>query len=81
MKTQSLKCDICGLERPVHYWSTSCEAYNETAVAMNFGSSCGANKHIMQLSVDICPVCFKEKLIPFLESLGAKPNLEELSGA
>jgi hypothetical protein len=81
MKTLNMTCDLCKSERPVHYWSTSCEEYNETVVAMNFGVSCGPNKHIMQLSVDICPQCFKDILIPWLESQGAVSNLEEISGA
>lgn len=77
-RVSETKCDLCG--KIAHfasqavdrvYWETSsqiwtsvyCETESET-----YHFECG---------FDLCPACFREKLVPWLESQGAVPQVEE----
>lgn len=73
-------CDLCGREGEGASWEESLWRENQTAVytrvSQEEGESyedCGSGQKYV---VDICPTCFKEKLIPWLISQGAKIERE-----
>lgn len=72
-------CDICGAIAKYGEWSSSVWEVNETEIKITihkkdgeaypeFGDGC-------ETTIDICPECFKNKLIPWLQSQGA--DIEE----
>lgn len=73
------RCDLCGAIAKKGNWNSSCfevnEAQVEVTVRQKDGSAYPEGGWGTSLQVDICPICFKEVLIPFLVSKGA--NIEE----
>ena len=72
-------CDLCGTESEQSHWGESyCES-DEIEVSVVVKRREGFNYpyggHGTEIDLDICPKCFKEKLIPFLQEQGA--NIEE----
>lgn len=68
-------CDVCGDESPASYcWAKG--SYESKEVEVVYVSRSGPIGYGSSdiLSFDLCPNCFCDKLVPFLESLGAKPN-------
>ncbi len=78
----SKTCDICKEIHDVYdedSWTD--DKYNilETEIRLEEGSDygySGGNKEITE--VDICPDCFKNHLIPWLESMGATIRKKEV---
>lgn len=68
-----LVCDICGAEVE----TISSGEYEFTRVEIEDGWRYGNDESSTTLEYDICAKCFKEKLMPFLASLGAKPREED----
>jgi len=71
-----ISCDLCGRKAKNENWDASSYEINETEIEVTVrykngsvhpGGGWGTN-----LIVDICPKCFKDELIPFLESKGTK---------
>lgn len=71
----STVCDLCG-DETTNNWAPGTSAL-ETKVSMKDGWNSPDGGQGTKISYDICPDCFKEKLIPWLESQGAKTNVEE----
>jgi hypothetical protein len=72
-----LTCDLCGRDGNPHTdWELSSYDVNETVVKIEVfqktGESCSDGGSGEAIQVDICPWCFRDKLIPWLESQGAK---------
>ena len=69
-------CDICGTVAKRGNWETSTYEVNEVEVSVaaryKEGQSYPDGGWGTELVVDICPTCFKDKLIPFLREQGAK---------
>jgi hypothetical protein len=73
-------CDLCGTEQGGAYWSDfdgvnwAPEAYGVERVAVQYGSGShypegGFGKTV---GVHMCPTCFTDRLVPWLESQGAE---------
>lgn len=83
---QEMKCDMCGKTSDRSDWivtepdSYPSERMVETIIKINDTSRTycadygGDSKNA---SIDLCPDCFRQKLIPFLESQGVKIHVEE----
>lgn len=76
------KCDLCGAlskNEITHDWSGACYEINETEVTVTIKHKKGENYPEggsgTECEVDLCPNCFKNKLIPWLNSQGA--NIKE----
>lgn len=76
-------CDLCGAETHDGNWAKSTWYYNEIEITVEIsfehresdgGSGDGGSTD--RISVDICPNCFKKKLVPWLESQGAQVKKE-----
>jgi hypothetical protein len=74
-------CDICKrrADRPGggQWDAPSAYTVSETSVSCEEGDASPEGGNIESLSFDICPTCFKEKLIPFFALFGAKPHSSE----
>ncbi len=66
-------CDLCGKDL------NATGSYNiaDVTVECETGSSYPDSGSCLKLSADICPECFKSKLVPWLESQGAKIERSE----
>ena len=76
------KCDLCGKESKGEKWQArSCYEVNETEISIEVrqkeGSSCPDGGSGTKYEIDLCPNCFKTKLIPWLKSQGATIQEEE----
>ena len=69
-------CDLCGAIAKRGNWESSfyevAEVEVEITVRQKDGSAYPEGGSGTEIVVDICPICFKEKLVPFLRSQGAK---------
>ena len=69
------RCDLCGLESKSADWL--CGAYEiaesevKVSVTQRTGESYPEGGVGTEFEVDICPQCFKDKLVPWLKSQGA----------
>jgi hypothetical protein len=80
-KIKEIICDICknysnGDTWPIIDDNNILETTVEIKEGVSFGTEGG---NITKINFDICPKCFKEKLIPFIKAFGNKPNIEEIS--
>lgn len=71
-------CDICAVEadRPgAGQWVASSHFdVSQTTITLEEGSAYPEGRDTTRMSFDICPTCFKNKLIPFMATHGAKPR-------
>lgn len=69
-----MACDICGRDAPrkTGTWSPGPYEVANTTVEIEEGRSYPESVSLAKIEFDICPDCFRAKLVPFLESLGAK---------
>ena len=74
-------CDLCGEVAKSGNWESSvwdvAESEIEIEVRYKVGREdmeCSFGK---KFNVDICPECFREKLIPWLQSQGCKTKFED----
>jgi hypothetical protein len=75
--TESITCDICKRTFAGDVWEKKFYTVLETQVSMKTGVSYPEGGSGEKLTFDICPTCFKEKLIPALKELGAQPTTSE----
>jgi hypothetical protein len=76
-----VSCDLCGLIATDSDWDSSTYAVKETEVEVRIrqkdGKSYPDGGWGTEYTADICPDCFKNKLIPWLESQGCKAERKE----
>jgi hypothetical protein len=73
-------CDSCGLVSTQygHEWSKDTYEVLEVEVKFRKGSRYPEGDFTKTYCPDICPVCFEEKLIPFLKSIGVNCEFKDL---
>jgi len=64
-------CDICGYDGKDGDWKENTYDVRETQVSLRTGTSYPDGGSGVEYEVDLCPKCFAERLIPWLESQGA----------
>ena len=73
------KCDLCGTESKDSDWEAGIYKVNETEIKIIIKQKDGSNYPEggsgTEYEIDICPACFKDRLVPWLESQGA--DIEE----
>jgi len=87
---KSITCDICGFcedkDEQKYFNSHSSEWYHfnnsavigECNITVSRADTIGDFNPTTKISsYDICPNCWETKVVPFLESLGAKPTVTE----
>ena len=74
-------CDLCGKVAKHGNWETTGWDMNETEVEVKIRQKDGKQYPDggwgTKIVVDLCPICFKNKLIPWLESEGAEIEEQE----
>lgn len=75
-------CDLCGTAgKTEDRWSGSHYDVDETEISVvvkqKEGFSCPDGGSGTEFDIDICPTCFKEKLVPFLQDQGANIQPKE----
>lgn len=63
-------CDICGVSNEGDEWGSGEFDVAETEVICRTGEAYPETGNGEQYELDICPKCFKEKLVPWVESHG-----------
>ena len=73
-------CDLCGATAKSGDWESSTYEVNEVEVEVIVRTKQGENYPEggsgTKIEVDLCPKCFKNILVPFLQSKGAKVEVE-----
>ena len=67
----AMSCDLCRKTTTKHDWATGFYEVAETTVESKEGTSYPDGGSGTLYDVDICPDCFRDKLIPWLQSQGA----------
>jgi hypothetical protein len=74
----SITCDICKKTYSGIDWEKLSRYHVlETEVKLRTGQSFPEGGSGEEISFDVCPTCFIEKLIPALKELGAEPTKSE----
>jgi len=82
-KLVEMKCDICGAEphfRGFDSWGASFELKDVKVfvrVVSEIGETYPEGGSSVTTEFDICPKCFAEKLVPFIEGFGGKATVTE----
>lgn len=75
---KKLACDLCGVEAKGGDWESGCYEVNEVEVQVTVRQKDGSNTPSggsgEEYLIDLCPKCFKDRLVPWLNSEGA--NIE-----
>jgi len=76
-------CDLCGAKAVSssnsgeNDWSCRKHRVHDTTVVCRDGTSCPDGGSGTVIMVDLCNACFRSKLVPWLESQGAKIQEKE----
>jgi hypothetical protein len=68
-ETVERKCDLCGRASPFPW---------DVRVEIEEGYSFPEGGHTVTTLYDICPECFRTKLVPWLEAQGARARKKEV---
>lgn len=78
---KSRRCDLCGTESKGSEWQKGCYEVAETEITVEVrqkeGNSYPEGGSGTKYEIDLCPKCFKNRLIPWLKSQGATIQEEE----
>jgi hypothetical protein len=74
-------CDLCGKKAKTDNWDASRYDINETEISVKIKQKEGSNYpeggNGTEYEIDLCPDCFKDKLVPWLRSQGAAVEEKE----
>lgn len=74
----SIQCDMCGEKsKRSNNWGDGPYSVNDVTIEHKTGESYPEGGSGEYLRCDLCPTCFKTKLVPWLESQGASVRQEE----
>lgn len=79
-----VRCDLCGKQAPrpgdrSPWVAESGSRHDDPVVELKTGRSWPNEGFGETVKVDICPACFRDRLIPWLREQGAEPRTEEWS--
>lgn len=72
-----VKCELCNAISSRENWSPRQYEVTEPDITLREGTNYPEGGDIKTTILDICPTCFKEKLIPWFQSQGGTPRVEE----
>lgn len=73
---ESITCDICKKVYEGDDWERNDLECLETEVRMKTGYNFPEGGCGEEINYDICPLCFEDKLIPALKTMGAESTVE-----
>ena len=73
-----VRCDLCGrtAKGAWRQWTRGSFDVNEVEISFRDGSQYPEGGSGTKTEFDICPTCFKEKLVPWFTTQGAQPRVE-----
>lgn len=71
------KCDLCGKITTREWREDGTYDATESEVRLKTGASYPEGGSGHETTIDICPACFKSKLIPWVKSQGGEPTTKE----
>lgn len=72
-----VKCELCDRTSKREDWSPMQYDVDRPELSLEVGHNYPEDRHTKITILDICPDCFRTKLIPWFESLGGVPRIEE----
>ena len=63
-------CDLCGLITRSEDWSSENYAVAQTEIRCRIGSDYPDGGMGTEITIDLCPKCFKDKLVTYLKTEG-----------
>lgn len=72
-----VKCELCGAQSRNENWSPGQYEVTDPDVTLEEGTHYPEGRSTTTIILDICPKCFKEKLIPWFISQGGTPRESE----
>lgn len=73
-----LRCDLCGTKADHGTWESGCYRVDETDLSVTVKQRSGdvypEGGSGTEYLIDLCPTCFKDRLVPWLINQGAKIN-------
>ncbi len=80
-ETISITCDICHTKYKDDNWNADWYKLNETEISITIrhkqGDQYPEGGSGTEMTIDICPKCFTEKLIPWIKSFGTELKEKE----
>ena len=80
-RLEKMICDLCSKESIGAGWKNSIWSINETEIEITVRQTEGTNYPEggfgTEYIIDLCPECFKNRLVPWLKSEGAKVEEKE----
>lgn len=71
-------CDLCGRKAGDDDWCSDSYERSEVTISIEEGEYYPEGGSAVETEFDICPDCFKNKLIPWFESQGVKPETKKI---
>jgi len=71
-----ITCDLCRTVTTTD-WKESCFDATESEIRLETGSNWPEGGSGARITIDICPNCFKKKLIPWVKEQGGEPTIKE----
>jgi hypothetical protein len=75
----ALVCDLCQTRSEGWHWSQNMYDIEESKIFYKNGYVYTTGGQVTEVSFDLCPRCFTQRLLPWLEVQGAKPTVTESS--
>lgn len=76
----AIVCDLCGeKKKPPENWGRGAYVVEKTKISYESGEIYPEGGCTEVISYDICPECFMNKLVPWLQKNGATGSLEDRS--
>jgi len=80
-RTTHLTCDLCGVKSKGYDWVCGSYEVKEVELSVTIkhrtGESYPSGGSGSTFEIDMCPKCFQEKLIPWIQSQGGNVREEE----
>ena len=77
-ETRLTSCDICAAHTDGDYWGDDAYTMDTVTIDMKEGQVYPEGDFREGHKYDICPNCFKEHIIPLMNSLDAEPTIYDL---
>ena len=79
VRTVSITCDLCGATSHLgDSWGADVFTVLGTEVKLEQGHRYPEGGNITTTRIDICPTCFVEKLVPWVEQQGGRARVDEV---
>lgn len=73
----AIVCDLCGRKTQNDSWAKMPFGVEDVEISYESGERYPEGNFTELVSYDICPDCFKNKLVPWLEKQGAEPEVQD----